>query len=272
MDEEAALLRAIAASPEDATARLVYADWLQERGWPGADYLRAEAALAASPGDSPQLRRELLRTIPTLPAAWRNRFEQPDLLLAPPVPFRTGWWRANDPSPGSYRSCPNLDPQHLAPDLPWLSAEGVEPRLDQVSYERVERQALEDVRQTAAWMKLTLPPGFEAFARDFPRRNAVSAGDTYFEFLLHDATIRDFPKVGGGHLVSFFGDMNYGNPHQCVWSLYLVPEVEWHCVVVYEFSDEDPEQLPADAEVVYCAPSFQAFLARWRLENPPGGD
>src|SRR5213082_997433 len=37
-----ALLRAIAAAPDDDTPRLVYADWLDERGTTDADRARAE--------------------------------------------------------------------------------------------------------------------------------------------------------------------------------------------------------------------------------------
>jgi uncharacterized protein (TIGR02996 family) len=37
--------RAIAASPEDNLAQLVYADWLEEHGHPGAEFLRLQCAL-----------------------------------------------------------------------------------------------------------------------------------------------------------------------------------------------------------------------------------
>jgi hypothetical protein len=66
------------------------------------------------------------------------------------------------------------------------------------------------------------------------------------------------------YLISFFADMNYGNPHQYVWSIYLVPGIAWHCVVAFELPDEDPERPPDDPDqLVYCALSFQAFLYRW---------
>jgi uncharacterized protein (TIGR02996 family) len=42
VSDEAAFLSAIAEKPEDDTVRLVYADWLQERNDPRADYLRLE--------------------------------------------------------------------------------------------------------------------------------------------------------------------------------------------------------------------------------------
>jgi uncharacterized protein (TIGR02996 family) len=42
VSEEAAFLSAIANAPDDDTVRLVYADWLQDRNDPRADYLRLE--------------------------------------------------------------------------------------------------------------------------------------------------------------------------------------------------------------------------------------
>lgn len=46
MSDEAALLAAIAASPADALPRLVYADWLEERGDSRAEFLRLQQQLA----------------------------------------------------------------------------------------------------------------------------------------------------------------------------------------------------------------------------------
>lgn len=48
-DEEAAFLAAIAAAPGDHLVRLVYADWLDEAGRPGGEFLRTEAELVAVP-------------------------------------------------------------------------------------------------------------------------------------------------------------------------------------------------------------------------------
>jgi uncharacterized protein (TIGR02996 family) len=42
MGEDAAFLRAVIASPDDATPRLVYADWLEERADPRAELLRSD--------------------------------------------------------------------------------------------------------------------------------------------------------------------------------------------------------------------------------------
>jgi uncharacterized protein (TIGR02996 family) len=54
MTNDEALLQAIIEDPENDTPRLIYADWLEERGDPRAAYLRAEVELAALAPDAPE--------------------------------------------------------------------------------------------------------------------------------------------------------------------------------------------------------------------------
>ena len=95
VDDEAALLGTVAAYPDDDLPRLVYADWLEDRGDDGrADFVRTQVQLAREPEWSPlavrckHFRPEMLTgepwraTLPTLPprvAAWH-----------PETPFRRG--------------------------------------------------------------------------------------------------------------------------------------------------------------------------------------
>lgn len=64
--EKAAFLEAIRAQPDDDVVRLVYADWLEERGEPLGAFIRAQVRLAQLPKDDPEvpglraLERELL--------------------------------------------------------------------------------------------------------------------------------------------------------------------------------------------------------------------
>jgi uncharacterized protein (TIGR02996 family) len=51
MADEAAFLGAIRASPEDDCPRLVYADWLEERGAARGEFIRVQVALARLPED-----------------------------------------------------------------------------------------------------------------------------------------------------------------------------------------------------------------------------
>src|SRR5262245_38486286 len=54
MNQEEGFLRAIAAEPGDDTVRLVYADWLEERGDPRAEFLRLEHKLGPGPRLDPR--------------------------------------------------------------------------------------------------------------------------------------------------------------------------------------------------------------------------
>src|SRR5438552_114024 len=52
--EEAAFLRLIAAAPDDDAPRLIYADWLEERGDPRGSFIRVQCALARLAADDPR--------------------------------------------------------------------------------------------------------------------------------------------------------------------------------------------------------------------------
>jgi uncharacterized protein (TIGR02996 family) len=58
MQDQAALFEAILAQPEDENLRLVYADWLEERGNPRAEFIRVQCALAH---DQPEPRKAELQ-------------------------------------------------------------------------------------------------------------------------------------------------------------------------------------------------------------------
>jgi uncharacterized protein (TIGR02996 family) len=79
MDEENGLIQAILDCPADEVTRLVYVDWLEERGDSRAEFLRTQVALAAlSPGHpsraSLQLRLRELRS--GLDGSWVALFDR----------------------------------------------------------------------------------------------------------------------------------------------------------------------------------------------------
>src|SRR3954468_11511865 len=58
---DAAFLRAIIAAPDDDLPRLVYADYLDERGDPRGEFIRLQCELARLPDRSPRQRELLAR-------------------------------------------------------------------------------------------------------------------------------------------------------------------------------------------------------------------
>jgi uncharacterized protein (TIGR02996 family) len=71
--EDNAFLRGLDTDPSDDALRLVYADWLDERGDPRGEFLRIAVALGSSSArDShfPDLLHRLLELRPGVPAAW----------------------------------------------------------------------------------------------------------------------------------------------------------------------------------------------------------
>ena len=70
MTDDAAFLSAIQANPNDELARLVYADWLDEKGDRRGGYLRAECELAAIAEPTNDQRASLKRTAEGIPSDW----------------------------------------------------------------------------------------------------------------------------------------------------------------------------------------------------------
>jgi uncharacterized protein (TIGR02996 family) len=64
MRDEDAFLRAIAGSPDDRATRLVFTDWLLERGDERAEFVRLDSALRAMTGDEPAFAE--------MEASWRD--------------------------------------------------------------------------------------------------------------------------------------------------------------------------------------------------------
>ncbi len=93
MTEEVAFVAAILAAPRDDTMRLVFADWLEERGDPRGEFLRVavrlEELLEQYTSDEPRAKLQRVREIGRLQARFRElRQVIPlDWLLR----FRRGW-------------------------------------------------------------------------------------------------------------------------------------------------------------------------------------
>jgi uncharacterized protein (TIGR02996 family) len=80
MTDHESFLRAILDRPGDDAPRLVYADWLDERGEPGGDFLRAEVELFRLPGGSPEFKWSVgpVRVLgAALDSVWAARVSRP---------------------------------------------------------------------------------------------------------------------------------------------------------------------------------------------------
>jgi uncharacterized protein (TIGR02996 family) len=79
--EDKAFLRAIIDNPTDTTARLVYADWLDDRSDPRGTYLRVEMDLQAQPDPKSKragaLRERLARLKRDIDPFWLACFDRP---------------------------------------------------------------------------------------------------------------------------------------------------------------------------------------------------
>jgi uncharacterized protein (TIGR02996 family) len=80
MSTEAAFLRAIREEPDNDDVRLIYADWLEERGDPLGDFIRDQCALANICFDDPRRPRLMKRALELLTKhgdEWAMRFGLP---------------------------------------------------------------------------------------------------------------------------------------------------------------------------------------------------
>src|SRR5262249_27280351 len=77
MHEEFQFLRSIYNQPDDDALRLIYADWLEERGDPRAEFLRLEVQLHRLPkgamGRKATLEKHLKKLHPKLDPRWLAR-------------------------------------------------------------------------------------------------------------------------------------------------------------------------------------------------------
>lgn len=123
MDNDEAFLRAIADNPAEDAARLVYADWLEERGDPRAEFLRVQHAFTQRPSDASSDRdlcekeQELVRQ---LDPTWIQRVRR----YTTPAPCRDIAVLIPELSPFA-RTTTRLHPHRAARPLPtWVSKIG----------------------------------------------------------------------------------------------------------------------------------------------------
>lgn len=192
-------------------------------------------------------------------------------------PFPLGWMGTDLPG---YRTCdgtycffnydslPPLDESQLRGQFQWLPP--LEPRLQTIV--EIHRQTppdklklqLDKLITHATHIGLTLPAPFLAFMADAQRRDQIpSCTACYFD--LPEVIVKN--PLGDGYLIRFLNDQQ----DVLFWYLYLTPNGEEAVLVSnLPYDTEDVSRFPSESvrnATAFCAPSFEAFLYRYWLEN-----
>lgn len=194
-------------------------------------------------------------------------------------PFSLGWLAFELPG---YRDCdgtycfvpyeelPPLDEALFRGEFQWLS--NLDEKLQQA--QEIHKQTSEDklgakLNNLLAFAKeagIQLPAPFVKFMSAPALRDQIpSCTACYFD--LPDQIVKN-PLEEGGHLIRFLNDQQ----DVLYWYLYLSPPDD-HAVLVSPIPFDDPQALQDIsreiilANTALCAPSFEAFLYRYWLEN-----
>jgi|GEM_PF-513910 len=286
MEEHEPFIAAIEACPEDHTARLVYADWLDERNHPAGEYLRTELRLASLPEGSnfaSELQAKLRSLRSRIEPMWLARFDQPRMMLANPTPFPSAWWGIKLPglraagtySRFSYDSLPSLRYPHFSGAFDWLPP-GEAPPIHPEEAQDEERytEHFNRLVEYLTGIGLTVPADFVRWLTDRSVWRIPSCTSCYPD-RSWDTTTVEGPK--GNRVLPFYIDSQ-----GCLtWYLYLTPD-GYHAVLAtgailchswVEATFENlifldlPRPLGKSDNLVFVAPSVEAFFYRWWLEN-----
>ena len=273
--DDSAFLTAILGTPRDETAKLVYADWLEERGDPRAAYLRTQVEFRRSPTED--LRRRLIELYPADHLAWAATLEQAGAVEANLTKWEFAWWGTGigpaREADGTYERFRYQD----QPPLPVGTFDGTFAWLrqsrPQFSYTEGPRWKTFCAETRAAGY--FVPDEFERFLADvnLPAR-IQSCTDNYFERPPSPGASHSAPSAerDDGLLVTFYADSQY-----CVlWAILLPREPGRYAPILSGppnalfprmLGDEEAEQdEPYDAGVL-AASQFEQFVYRWWIEN-----
>jgi hypothetical protein len=192
-------------------------------------------------------------------------------------PFPPGWMGTDLPGGRAcdgtycyfeYDSLPPVDESLFRGQFQWLPP--LAPDLQTIV--EIHRQTppdklktqLDRLITTAGQMGLTLPAPFLAFMGNPERRDQIpSCTACYFD--LPDRIVKS-PLGEEAYLIRFLNDQQ----GVLFWYLYLTPQGQEAVLVSNLFYDEDVSGFPIESvrrATAFCAPSFEAFLYRFWLEN-----
>jgi hypothetical protein len=202
----------------------------------------------------------------------------------PTTPFPYGWFSFGL---GRYRPCnstychypyaalPPIDEAQLDGTFGWLGPldEQLDARMEiyrPAVGERIRLQTnLQNIVDEARELGLVMPPAFLRLMASTELQDRIpSCTACYFDLLDH---IVPYPVDTDGYIIRFLNDQQ----SVLTWYLFAVPRSEPCVVVSYGWLDDTAETSGLDDEgrqtvlrnTFICAPTFEAFIYRFWLEN-----
>jgi uncharacterized protein (TIGR02996 family) len=266
MPENDALLRLCLQRPKRLA---VYADWLKGAGDAREAYVRGQLALrGAGPAQRPALLAQLRALYPAEATAWCGQFENVGAFEANLLGIDEAWWGVGLGQRGtsatyeafSYANQPALPMERFAGTFDWLAAsrEWVKGRPAETGWrEKIAALRSRGLRVPSAFERLMLSEELKA--------RVPSCTDNFF---ISGEDAEEHPLPDGATFLTFYSDSQ-----SCViWGLRLA-EAD-HYAPVLAGAPQPPDRDPPKGRpsfvfptLSFCAPSLEAFLYRWWLEN-----
>lgn len=265
--EGRSLFDAVLKSPEDANAKEVYADWLEEHGDDRSAFLRLQNRFSEAP--TPELKQQLIQAWPARHADWVGLLEQAGAIEANLSDYEFDWWGTGI---GDARQSGGTYEQFRHTDLPPLPVEQFKGSFDWLPITPPDRNGYEDGEEWSLMCdKLSesgyhVPPEFRRFmSNDAMKASIKSCTDNYFTGPKQEPPTQKSDSV----LLTFYADSQY-----CViWAIELPREPSRYAPIIagtpgsilpHEAAEEADEE---DGDPVVAASSFEAFIYRWWIEN-----
>jgi uncharacterized protein (TIGR02996 family) len=171
MHEDAEFLKAIRAAPADDLPRLVYADWLDERGRPGGEFLRIDCQIAALDPTEDERRQQD-----------REKMRQEGIELPPPNFLDEYFWKRTHLVASLRVAASGLDDEWMS-ELSRVPIDEVNARNREIQSWLRKRIAVSDYLAAVAECDKppTPPKGLWKRFRDFFRRSATDETDFELE-------------------------------------------------------------------------------------------
>lgn len=270
MKGEDELLKLCLEKPTDTERLLVYADWLEEKGDPRAEYARGQLELRRAKANARPAKKKALRSLyPLEHTAWCGRLEAAGVFEANLLEVKEMWWGVGlgkRESSATYQGFA----YHQQPPLPvgrfdgsfiWLrAAKPIDPP------RKADREWPTRIRKLRAegWQ---VPLVFEQFICDGELLRRIPSCTANFFLPGKDAEVH--PLDEESRFITFYSDSQ-----SCVlWGIRVGKGDDSYAPILGGVP-ESPDEEPAAGEpyfsfpsLTFSAPTLESFIYRWWMEN-----